>query len=190
MSCLISLSTESLLILQGLPHLASLNATSSQKLFFGTHPHPHLHSTSNSAIPLQDLCKTSSHRYHVCCSHASQILLCMQITQDLGKKQILTQGVWSGASEFAFLADFQAAVHDPCRSDRDRVPRLRACRSIFLLLWRAASGLGICWRQGLEGQRGKWGANGRSTHHVPGSELSNLHTYLVQRALKRKLLLE
>lgn len=114
----------------------------------------------------------------------------MQITQDLGKKQILTQGVWSGASEFAFLANFQAAVHDPRWSDRARVPRLRAPRSIFLLLWRAALGRGIRWGQGLEGQRGKRGANWRSTHHVLGSVLSNLHTYLVQRALKRKLLLE
>lgn len=34
------LSTESLLILQALPHLASLNATSSQKLFFGPTPTP------------------------------------------------------------------------------------------------------------------------------------------------------
>ena len=38
------------------------------------------------------------------------------------------------------------------------------------------------------GERG--GVNWRSTHHVPGGVLSNLHTYLVQRALKRKLLLE
>ena len=114
----------------------------------------------------------------------------MQITQDLGKKQSLTQGVWSGASEFAFLANFQAAIHDPRWTDRSRVPSLQALRSIFLLLWRAASGLGIRWGQGLEGQRGKGDANWRSVYHVPGSVLSNLHIYLVHSSLKRKSLLE
>ena len=38
----------------------------------------------------------------------------------------------------------------------------------------------------MEGQRGKGNANWRRTYYVPGSVLSNLHTYLVQSSLKKK----